>query len=118
MSSADRQREQVAAGNAESAQPSAGVPLDVWRERVAGWKPRMCIWVQVGELRALLDELELARGGVAPHRPLLKVAVNTMLRFVQRRFTDRPWLLASTFEHGKWTGRYVFCRVPMAKERE
>jgi hypothetical protein len=47
------------------------------------------------------------------HRTLLKVVVNTPLRFVQRSFTDRPLLLASIFDDGVWTGRYVFARIQM-----
>ncbi len=45
------------------------------------------------------------------HRTLLKRLVNVPLRFVQRPFTNHPWLLASVFEGDRWTGRYVFCRV-------
>lgn len=47
------------------------------------------------------------------HRTPVKVIVNTPLRFFQRPFTDRPWLLASVFEGDTWIGRYVFCRVQM-----
>ena len=44
------------------------------------------------------------------HRTLLKVMVNTPLRFFQLRFTDRPWLLASIFDNGQFI-RYTFCRI-------
>ncbi len=47
------------------------------------------------------------------HVTLLKRLVNVPLRFVQHPFTDRPLLLASVFEDGKWTGRYVWARIQM-----
>jgi hypothetical protein len=49
------------------------------------------------------------------HVTLLKRIINTPLRFLQRPFTDRPWLLASVFEGDRWTGRYVFTRVRMRR---
>ncbi len=45
-----------------------------------------------------------------PHRPLLKVAINTVLRFFQLRFTDRPWLIYSMFEDDELLG-YGFGRI-------
>lgn len=45
------------------------------------------------------------------HVTPIKRLVNVPLRFLQRPFTDRPWLLASVFDGDVWTGRYVFCRV-------
>jgi len=47
------------------------------------------------------------------HVTFLKRLVNVPLRFIQRPFTDRPWLLASVFEGNIWTGRYVFTRIKM-----
>jgi hypothetical protein len=47
------------------------------------------------------------------HVTLLKRLVNVPLRFVQGPFTDRPWLLASQFVDGKWTGRYRFMRIQL-----
>lgn len=52
---------------------------------------------------------------IPPHRTPLKVVCNTVLRAVQRPFTDRPWLVASVFEGGVWTGRYVFARIHMRR---
>lgn len=45
------------------------------------------------------------------HSTWLKRLVNPPLRTVQLPFTDRPWVLASVFEDGTWTGRYVFARI-------
>lgn len=43
---------------AEVAEPV--MSLDDWRKLVAGWKPRMGVEVNVGELTALIDRVEAA----------------------------------------------------------
>jgi len=43
----------------------------------------------------MVDNYLLRPNGVWAHRPRWKVIVNTVLRFVQKPFTSKPWLFVS-----------------------
>lgn len=57
-----------------------------------------------------------SEGYPVTHFTLLKRLCNPVLRALQLGFTDRPYVIASVFENGVWTGRYVFTRVLYLRE--